>query len=268
MHFSQAVRKSHRLFAPHHRGGHNSKRRYASSGQPSPDTPSRIVWPVDARPTPYQVLNMATTGQPYDKSSFNRLVKVYHPDMRHHHHHYHTELDAQTLLHRYHLVVAAHELLSNPAQRRRYDLYKLGWMGGPVGAEDRRRPRADWSRRRPRPDDTDPPAPSPMRQTPIYMSNHAFAILALALAFGYAVVSCERVRRAAWREQTQRMQLVDGDVVRALYGAQHLVSGRSKDERILAFLCRRHGAERRCREQAEGGFVPLYEDWEQNICRH
>ncbi|XWW94065.1 hypothetical protein V2A60_002007 [Cordyceps javanica] len=276
MHLSQTVRKSHRLFASHHRG--HGKRRYSSGsgrpdGGPAQDSaaaaaqapPPRLVWPAGARPTPYQILHVEA-GRPYDKTNFNRLVKMYHPDMRHR--------DAggmapQARLRRYYLVVAAHELLSNPEQRRRYDLYRLGWMMGHTAPPIR---------------DDEPPAaeaaadtkseagggrrPSPMRQSPIYMSNHAFAILVLVLAFGYAVVSCERVRGAARREK-QRAHLVDEEIVRSLYGAQHLVRGRSKDERILAFLCRRHAAAGGGGQHGdEGSFVHFDKDWERNICRH
>ncbi|OAR03106.1 hypothetical protein LLEC1_04972 [Akanthomyces lecanii] len=234
MHFSQAVRKSHRLFASHQRG--NTKRKYSSSNQ----APRR----------------------PYEKSSFNRMVKHYHPDM---HHHHGGDISPQVRLHRYYLIVAAHELLSNPEQRRRYDLYKIGWMNhvsGPV-VEDA----PSWPSEADRyaGNDDQGSRPSLMRQSPIYMSNNAFAILALIVAFGYAIVSYERVRSAAWREK-RRLHLVDRDIVKTLYDARHLVEGKSKDERILAFLCRRHVASGM--DDDDGGFLPLDRHWEQNICRH
>ncbi|KAJ4147562.1 hypothetical protein LMH87_002074 [Akanthomyces muscarius] len=260
MHFSQAARKSHRLFASHQRG--NTKRRYSSSSR----APPRIVWPADTKPTPYQVLNI-DASQPYEKSSFNRMVKLYHPDM---HHHHGGDVSPQARLHRYYLIVAAHELLSNPEQRRRYDLYKMGWMNHvPATAMDDApsRRRASWPSEAERYADADADGsrPSPMRQSPIYMSNGAFAILLLVFAFGYAIVSYERVRRAAWREK-RRMHLVDRDIVKTLYDARHLVEGKSKDERILAFLCRRHVASGA--NEDDGGFLPLDRHWEQNICRH
>ncbi|KAJ6784084.1 hypothetical protein PWT90_07137 [Aphanocladium album] len=257
MHFAQAARKSHRIFVSHHRG--NGQRRYSHSGGIHG---ARIVWPADAKPTPYQVLNLEI-GQPYEKTNFNRMVKIYHPDM---HHHGQGDVVGSTLspqarLHRYYLIIAAHELLSNPEQKRRYDLYKLGWMNHTPVTEHQPRPapetwasEADMYER-----------PSPMRQSPIYMSNNAFAILALVFAFGYAIVSYERARRAAWRER-QRMHLVDKNIVKSLYDAQYLMEGKSKDERIVDFLCRRHVASGK--HEADGGFLPLDEHWEQNICKH
>ncbi|OAA59985.1 Heat shock protein DnaJ [Cordyceps fumosorosea ARSEF 2679] len=270
MHFSQAVRNSHKLFATTHQRS-NGKRQYSGSGHhqhnPQEASPPRITWPTEPQPTPYRILGLEA-GRPYAKANFNRLVKMYHPDMGRHHrsNNDHDAVSPQAQLHRYLLVVAAHDLLSDPSRRRRYDLHGLGWMAGTrsnaaaaaAATTGQRRREADWRQ------DTEP---SPLRQAPIYMSNHAFAILALMLALGYAIVSCERVRRAARREDARRTHVVDGDAVRALYGAQYLVQGRSKDERILAFLCRRHVA-------AGGGdgdgvgFVPFDKDWEQNICRH
>ncbi|KAM3462366.1 hypothetical protein NHJ6243_004115 [Beauveria neobassiana] len=313
MHFAQVARQSHRVIVSHQRGnGRRRRRSYSSSSSSSSSDadpeqqPPRLVWPADAKPTPYQVLHV-DAGRPYEKTNFVRLVKLYHPDM-------HrssssssgsiqdgattttttttTTMSPQTRLHRYHLVVAAHQLLSNPAQRRRYDLYKMGWLAHtPPSATTQDPPppsRAEtWPPRTESNDDND--RPSPLKQVPIYMSNHAFAILVLVLAFGFAIASCERIRRERRRRRGggglgRLVDIVDGDIVRSLYGAQHLVSGRSKDERILAFLCRRHvtamGGRQEVKddeddedkkdevEQHQGGFLPMDEHWEQNMCRH
>ncbi|PMB68465.1 J domain-containing protein 1 [Beauveria bassiana] len=303
MHFAQVARQSHRVIVSHQRGnGRRRRRSYSSSSSSSSSDadpeqqPPRLVWPAHAKPTPYQVLHV-DAGRPYEKTNFVRLVKLYHPDM-------HrssssggniqdgnnttttTTMSPQTRLHRYHLVVAAHQLLSSPAQRRRYDLYKMGWLAHtPPSATTQDPPsRAEtWPPRTENDDDDD--RPSPLKQVPIYMSNHAFAILVLVLAFGFAIASCERIRRERRRRRGGRLgrlvDIVDGDIVRSLYGAQHLVSGRSKDERILAFLCRRHvtamGGRQEAKEDEEdedeveehqGGFLPMDEHWEQNMCRH
>lgn len=256
MHFAQAVRKSHRLFVSHQRG--NGQRKYSASSQGRAHE-ARLLWPVDAKPTPYQILNIEP-GQPYEKTSFNRMVKIYHPDM-HHTHGSTPDASPQVRLHRYYLIIAAHELLSNPDQRRRYDVYKLGWMDNtPVAAEQPNAPPKTWQ-----PEADMYEQPSPMRQTPIYMSNNAFAIMSLIIAFGYAIVSYERARRAAWREK-QRMHLVDKNIVKSLYEAEYLMEGKTKDERIVEFLCRRHAASEK--HGSDGGFMPFDKHWEQNICRH
>lgn len=98
------------------------------------------------------------------------------------------------------------------------------------------------------------------------MSNGAFAILALALAFGYAIVSYERAAKRSRARTRTHAVVVDGDLVKTLYGARYLAQGQSKDERILAFLCRRHVAAGG--HDDAGGFVPLDRHWEQNMCRH
>ncbi|KAJ3472873.1 hypothetical protein NLG97_g10663 [Lecanicillium saksenae] len=255
MHLAQTVRKSHRLFVSHHRS--NGKRRYSGSGRSTGPHGAGIVWPSDTKPTPYQILNLEA-GKPYEKTNFNHMVKMYHPDM-HHSQGAVGDLSLQVRLHRYYLIIAAHELLSNPDQRRRYDLYKLGWMNNTPATEHQPRPSPEnWQSEAYE-------RPSPMRQSPIYTSNNAFAIFALVIAFGYAIVSYERARRAAWR-QKQRMHLVDENIVKSLYDAEYLVAGKSKDERIVEFLCRRHVASGR--HQDDGGFVPFDKNWEQNICRH
>ncbi|EJP68395.1 DnaJ domain-containing protein [Beauveria bassiana ARSEF 2860] len=298
MHFAQVARQSHRVIVSHQRGnGHRRRRSYSSSSSDADpeQQPPRLVWPADAKPTPYQVLHV-DAGRPYEKTNFVRLVKLYHPDM----HRSSSSsiqdgtMSPQTRLHRYHLVVAAHQLLSSPAQRRRYDLYKMGWLAHtPPSATTQDPPppsRAEtWPPRTENDDDDDHDRPSPLKQVPIYMSNHAFAILLLVLAFGFAIASCERIRRERRRRRGgglgRLVDIVDGDIVRSLYGAQHLVSGRSKDERILAFLCRRHvtamGGRQEVKdededeedkkdevEQHQGGFLPMDEHWEQNMCRH
>ncbi|KAK4235017.1 hypothetical protein C8A03DRAFT_18186 [Achaetomium macrosporum] len=81
-------------------------------------------WPTSANPTPYEILGIARDA-PYSKARYFQLAKLYHPDRRHH-----TSDDGvphATKLERYRLVVAAHEILSNPQKKRMYDLYGLGW---------------------------------------------------------------------------------------------------------------------------------------------
>lgn len=86
-------------------------------------------WPVtkaDGPPTPYQIFGMTPTAS-YDKASFYRLVKIYHPDR---------SVDCTSSatsnvvqLERYRLVVAAHEILSDPVKRNAYDRFGAGWAG-------------------------------------------------------------------------------------------------------------------------------------------
>ena len=83
-------------------------------------------WPSIHNPTPYQILQVSPS-QPYTKarSSFHQLVKLYHPDRA-----VHPEcatLAEDIRLERYRLVIAAHNLLSDPAKKKAYDTYGDGW---------------------------------------------------------------------------------------------------------------------------------------------
>ncbi|KAL2117653.1 hypothetical protein VTJ04DRAFT_7313 [Mycothermus thermophilus] len=94
---------------------------HQSSKRGDSDAPK---WPSSQNPTPYEILGIPR-GQPYNKKRFIQLAMLYHPDRKHA-----TADDGiphLTKLERYRLVVAAHELLSNPQKRRMYDMYGFGW---------------------------------------------------------------------------------------------------------------------------------------------
>lgn len=107
--------------ATYHRNDRNVARESSGkTGHPN------LQWPASAEPTPYEIFNLSKTD-PYSKVRFYELVKLYHPDRQHH-----TCLDDiphLTKLERYRQVVAANNILSDPARRRLYDLYGAGWAG-------------------------------------------------------------------------------------------------------------------------------------------
>ncbi|MCJ1235593.1 hypothetical protein MMC14_003564 [Varicellaria rhodocarpa] len=91
-------------------------------------------WPgspsATALPTPYEIFKQRK-GTPYSKRRFYELVKIYHPDRNSH-----SEsssslgcLSHAVRLERYRLIVAANEILSDPAKRSAYDKYGTGWSG-------------------------------------------------------------------------------------------------------------------------------------------
>lgn len=92
-----------------------------------------LRWPEVTRantiPTPYQIFNQKK-GSKYSKLRFYELVKLYHPD-RHDHAALYDGLSYETKLERYRLVVAANDILSDPAKRGAYDCYGAGWNGAP-----------------------------------------------------------------------------------------------------------------------------------------
>jgi hypothetical protein len=85
---------------------------------------SRAPWPSTNTPTPYDILG-TQRGQKYLKARYYDLVKTYHPDLsmassR-------ENLPKEEQVQRYRLVVAAHEILSDPQKRAAYDVYGIGW---------------------------------------------------------------------------------------------------------------------------------------------
>ncbi|KAJ0108843.1 hypothetical protein J7T55_011334 [Diaporthe amygdali] len=116
-----------------------SSRQYATvrdESRGNDDDPASPNWPKSKNPTPYEIFDQAKTT-PYSKKTFYQLVKLYHPDR-----HAHTSssslhgggagtaaLSHKAKLERYRLVVAANDILSDPAKRRAYDLYGAGWGG-------------------------------------------------------------------------------------------------------------------------------------------
>ncbi|KAL2151176.1 hypothetical protein VTH82DRAFT_6274 [Thermothelomyces myriococcoides] len=81
-------------------------------------------WPTSPNPTPYEILGHPRNC-PYNKARYFQLAKLYHPDR--HHHTSDDGIPQKTKLERYRLIVAAHEILSNPQKKRLYDLYGFGW---------------------------------------------------------------------------------------------------------------------------------------------
>ena len=106
------------------------------SGQSSYDQTDDLFWPrlpsSNAIPTPYQIL-CVKRGDPYTKRRFYELAKIYHPDRSIHED---NDIGMKSLsgavkIERYRMVVAAHEILSDPIKRRAYDHSGAGWNGHP-----------------------------------------------------------------------------------------------------------------------------------------
>jgi hypothetical protein len=74
--------------------------------------------------SPYEVLGLDCHA-PYTRQRFTELAKRYHPDCASHNS---TVIeDATTRLARFHIIMEAHHVLSDPRKREAYDLYGLGW---------------------------------------------------------------------------------------------------------------------------------------------
>ncbi|KFG85346.1 putative Hsp40 co-chaperone Jid1 [Metarhizium anisopliae] len=209
----------------------NTRRRHSLSSLRQPGLPE---WPASSAPTPHEILGVAP-GAPYSKDRFNQLVKMYHPDMsgadarvRH--------LPQSVRLERYRLIVAAHNLLSDPSNRRLYESHRQGWVyprpfTGRQGDNRHGFSSKDGAAQNP---------PSPMRQRPIYASNATVAILLVALGMLGAALQFKRL--AASRRDIRRLELVLQEAIQEEIQAwASVLQGQTKDDRILAFLARRHG---------------------------
>ncbi|RCI12962.1 hypothetical protein L249_0038 [Ophiocordyceps polyrhachis-furcata BCC 54312] len=99
-----------------------SRRRPVTSASASTTSSEASTWPRGPNPSPYEVLGVSRSA-PYSKVRFYQLVKLYHPDSSQPS----SALPPSVRLDRYRLVIAANDLLSDPAKRRLYDTHGIGW---------------------------------------------------------------------------------------------------------------------------------------------
>ena len=214
----------------------------------SPEPKAHLTWPTKSHPTPYDIFGMSSKD-PYNKSRFFELVKLYHPD-RHCYPAQHP-VGSSTKLERYRLVVLANSILSDPEKRRKYDLYGAGWAGRP-GIPDFRARYPDgssWT------DQPDSPANNATwedwenwrhsrqgtkKQQPLYMSNGLFAAIILATmaigAAGQYSWAENHARQIAVLQEEQRKELVRR--TKDQKANEFLTDGES---RIQAYLRKREG---------------------------
>ncbi|KKK12069.1 hypothetical protein AOCH_003752 [Aspergillus ochraceoroseus] len=98
-----------------------------------------LSWPSSPSFTPYDVFGQDRRA-PYSKHRFYELVKIYHPDRPCNDHPLCRDISPERRLQRYHIVVAAHEILSNPSRRAAYDRCGTGWHLHPAGTTSQLRP--------------------------------------------------------------------------------------------------------------------------------
>ncbi|OJD28154.1 hypothetical protein ACJ73_00439 [Blastomyces percursus] len=85
-----------------------------------------LSWPATPTFSPYDIFKQPRT-EPYSKRRYYDLVKIYHPDLQNKDHPLCKNVPEAIRLHRYRLIVAAHEILSDPTKRDAYDRYGHGW---------------------------------------------------------------------------------------------------------------------------------------------
>ncbi|RYP89575.1 hypothetical protein DL770_004296 [Monosporascus sp. CRB-9-2] len=204
-------------------------------------------WPSSPHPTPYEIFDQKK-GAPYSKTRFYHLVKIYHPDR--YRHAPGDKLSHAVRLERYRLVIAANDILCDPAKRRAYDLYGAGWAGK-LGMENNMR-EADRAWRK-QPGNASMNATwedwerwyeerngEKRKQSPLYMSNELFVAVLCAIAiFG----SMGQARRAS----TQSMHLVEmrdqkhEAISHNMRQRQGELASLDRQERVENFLRQREG---------------------------
>ncbi|CAL5872494.1 uncharacterized protein PFLUO_LOCUS6758 [Penicillium psychrofluorescens] len=217
------------------------RRKYATAS----NFPSReYSWPTATSFTPYDVFNLQRDAS-YSKNRYYDLVKIYHPD-RPSNDPLSRGLTPAVRLQRYRIIVAAHEILSDPSKRAAYDLHGTGWVHGPKRYNTVAEATAewgpygstiyanatweDWERWHNRDQ-------GPQRH---FVDHRTFTrLVVLLLLFGGAV-------NASWighvsNGYEQRLQEVNEETTRLLIGRRHNTVHQmdSNDARVQGFLIRR-----------------------------
>ncbi len=206
-----------RRWKSHTHGSSNERCDSRSHGQPG-----NLPWPqLSSRttiPTPYQIFHLDKDAI-YTKRRFYELVKIYHPD-RHISEKAISEMSSissEERIERYRLVVAANDILSDPAKRSAYDRYGSGW-GRHIDTRSQTRHSGFYYSTRPSGFDT---YDSPMRnatwedwerwyqrhnrekQEPVYFSNGTFLSMISVLAALAGVMQAKQMGEASFASLEQ-----------------------------------------------------------------
>ncbi|EEH04812.1 conserved hypothetical protein [Histoplasma capsulatum G186AR] len=102
-------------------------RRFAHTSNSYPlESEPDLSWPTTPTFSPYDIFKLSK-AECYSKRRYYDLVKLYHPDLQNKDHPLFKNVPESIRLHRYRLIVAAHEILSDPAKREAYDRNGHGW---------------------------------------------------------------------------------------------------------------------------------------------
>lgn len=269
------------------------QRSYATvDGKKAYDFRDNMNWPCHREPSqssrtpsPYDILEVER-GAVYSKHKFYELVKIYHPDR---HGSAGPDQPIHTLsrierLDRYRLVVQAHEILSDPARRRAYDVSGAGWGSKAAATTTYARgfssgnpesPYAnatweDWERWYAK--TAHPHSAGPQTYKGTYFNHNAFAsfVIIVAVISGvlqatHAGTSASSVEERAKAFTAQTHKFMND---RKVENAQYLetegthgtpepvvpVLGASADERVRHFLARRDPNRYGLKEEEEGHY--------------
>jgi len=223
-------------------GATHTSRTYATASDPPEYA---YTWPSTPTFTPYDVLNLDHDA-PYTKRRYFELMKIYHPDRPDNAHPLYRNITPEVRLQRYHIVVSAHELLSDPDKRAAYDQFGTGWKYQPKRYNTVAEATAQWGAYGPTIyanatwEDWERWHKRHGEKQRNVVDHRTFTRLVILLAlFGGAV-------QASWISQLntgyeERLREVSEDSMRFLTGRrQHTVQQMpSNDARVQSFLIRR-----------------------------
>lgn len=215
-------------------------------------------WPEPPKgytcPTPYQIFSMSRTDR-YSKAQFYHLVKLYHPD-RGEYSTLKSSIPHHVRLERYRLIVAAHNILSDPSKRSAYDRLGMGWHGrpemkdsskaGPFSPNWQERDFADsiwpnatwedWEKFHAR-NDARAQGTEEQPQAPVYLSNSTFISLVFVIVFAGSAMNYGRAQDNGQYFVEQRDLMHD----RAAKELRRVRTGREegREERLQWFMRKR-----------------------------
>lgn len=102
------------------------RRRFAHVNSTPVGPHGDLTWPTSPTFSPYELLKQERLA-PYSKRHYYELVKIYHPDRPCNGHPMCRDLPDSVRKDRYRILVAAHEILSDPVKRAAYDNFGDGW---------------------------------------------------------------------------------------------------------------------------------------------
>ncbi|KAF2764032.1 hypothetical protein EJ03DRAFT_242842, partial [Teratosphaeria nubilosa] len=221
------------------------------------------VWPETPKgrscPSPYAIFGIKHNAV-YSKGKYYELVKLYHPDLSKDKHN--GDPAHQLKMERYRLIVAAHNILSDPTKRSAYDRFGAGWDGraDPAGSGARSGAHQpgpfshswndhadpiwqnatweDWERFYARRAEHEG-GPSSAPRAPVYMKNSYFLSLVIFFAIIGSSANYGRAQDAG-DYLVERRDIVHDRAAKELRKVRQDMAGmRGKEERIQWFMRQR-----------------------------
>ena len=277
----------------HQRQPLNSSKKYATIAGDHDDhsethEQDRHPWPTPLSgkscPTPYQIFAMKRNAT-YSKTRFYELVKIYHPDRNGTSEGGGSGIPHIVRIERYRLIVAAHNILSDPTKRSAYDRFGAGWDGraavggnrSPSSGEPgpfsqnwsdssnrddpiwRNATWEDWQRYYAWKNGTTTEGVHRQKQAPVYFQNSYFMFLVVLLAMMGGTANYNRAQENG-TSFVERKDMLHDQAAKELRRVRQEASGGSRQDRIDWFMRNREATRgidsEAAREERAGRLLP------------